>query len=85
MAPKLCARRVEPLVPVVTGCVYMWVCVGLAYGQDRGAFAAAMEEFVTNPGLSAKYGKPARKRVIANFSFNAFTTQLTKIVDEAAK
>jgi len=58
---------------------------GFLCDPDRNTFAAAMEKFVTNTGLSAKYGKPARKRVIANFSFNAFTNQLTKIVDEAAK
>ena len=53
--------------------------------QDRTAFAGAMEQFVCDGKLSTKYGEPARKRVIANFSFDAFTNQLTKIVDETAQ
>lgn len=83
---ELCApAHLELLAPqFVTGHAHLAV-FWLAFDQDRNTFAAAMEKFVTNTGLSAKYGKPARKRVIANFSFNAFTNQLTKIVDEAAK
>ncbi|CAH1244004.1 ALG2 [Branchiostoma lanceolatum] len=58
---------------------------GFLCEPDAESFAAAMQKFVEDKGLSKDYGNAGRDRVEKKFSFQAFTQQLNKVVEDTMK
>ncbi|XP_043228202.1 alpha-1,3/1,6-mannosyltransferase ALG2-like isoform X2 [Amphibalanus amphitrite] len=75
-APVVAAASGGPLETVVSG------QTGLLCEPRAQEFAAALLRLVTEPETARRMGEAGRRRVLENFSFQAFGDRLEKIVTE---
>lgn len=55
---------------------------GFLCNPEQKDFSDAMMKFINNKKLSEKMGKMGKKRVMAHFSFEAFSDKINRIVTE---